>query len=193
MATTPVVVTKSVFQAQVDSDFADNTNEDIKATHHRQTFANVSESTAFLAADETVAGNWTFDEAVSGVTGTANAHFVTLDQMNTSLANVRSTGIEYGGELSHTANVINVTAGAAIIFDDTDFENPITYNITWDAEVSTSLTSNNVVMYLYFDNTGAFTQTTTAPTGTSPFAEAVLASFKASFIQYSCLLKFKGI
>lgn len=161
------VVDKATFKAQKDVDYADNTNEDITASIQRATFEDVADSTAFLAADESVSGNWTFDEKASGVAGTAASHLIVKSQLDDALESVRSTGIKFGGELSAsgTTNKVALTAGEAVIFDDTDPENPTTTNISWTARTAADIDNTGVINWYYFDdNTDTLKQTSVPPT-----------------------------
>jgi hypothetical protein len=82
----------------------------------------------------------------------------------------KASGIIYGGELSINGGdntKFDVTAGQGIIVDDwTDVDNPVTYNVEWDAYSAQTVTNigTQTVTYVFVDNTGALYQSSSAPT-----------------------------
>jgi len=186
------VVDKAAFQAQKDLDYADNTNEDITASIQRGTFEDLSDSVPFGAADESIEGNWTFDNPVVGALPTASNHLGTKEYIDTSNEAVQATGLQWGGVI--TVNVdpakIDISAGEATILDEADPENPVYTQISWTAQVGLSTLDANATNFFYFDVSSGNTveQTLTFPTregrstiigiGTASYASGVLTAFQ---------------
>lgn len=85
-------------------------------------------------------------------------------EADTFFRNARTTGLLFGGDLSInvSGDSFDVTAGEGQILDNTDVQNQMTYQVTWDAFTAQAPASTGV-NYIYINTAGNLLQTTTPP------------------------------
>ncbi len=96
------------------------------------------------------------------VGGTAQDCF---DSIDVALLNARSTGIRYGGELSEISpGIVRIQPGEGQILDNADPENPTFYPVVWEeTDIDLSGAADGVQNFIYADETGTVSYTTTDP------------------------------
>lgn len=97
--------------------------------------------------------------------GTAQDCFESIDG---ALLNARSTGIRYGGELSEISpGFVRIQPGEGQILDNSDPENPTFYPVVWEeTDIDLSGAADGVQNFIYADETGTVSYTTTDPSHT---------------------------